>query len=254
MFNSNNQIKSILNETISYNNKDQNLNNQERYYSPPNQTCISHPYSQNSIQIEVNHPNYQRNFFPFILTNYSNYENYDNISQIPHEGISQPNKNTFNISTGVFSYLCPIGIFALSMTFIILGIMSLIGWEKGAILGFILFVTVGLYLFSYTVRMCYHFENKIIVDLGENSLTILKISYCSTERDIYMKGQLRTIYFDAYFNPYGDNLFSSLILIKGNGQKEVLLHSNGALNSFKREEIEYFNYFINKHIQDNMII
>jgi len=208
-------------------------------YAPITQTSTPNNYIyQNIVPVQ-----YQTQY---------QYQNYQNITQIPHKGIYQTDANIFYISTGCCFKLFPFifflmgcGVFAISFANDAQNIYI------ARIVG-IIFALIGILLF-------FKMYNNIYFIMGPNTLTVMKKAICGKQTTIYNPGELQRIDFNYY---YGYNSMSnrrrgrthnySLVVVQSNGKTDNIFSIGSSSRVFTTEEIGYFLYYINTHIQTKM--
>ena len=179
------------------------------------------------------------------------YENVQNLSKITHKRIEQPSTNQYIIPIyGVCEAIClPLYFFLLGLASIIIGIFFSIfsisdsGSQLGilSIIFFVILTFVSICLSCSIVR-------KIIVDLGDNTLTLTNVCLSTKMCKTYMPKELLSIILKKQIGRRADDYFV-LNIYPVNGEKNP--QYVGGID-FTKEEEEYFNYYINKHIQLNM--
>ena len=87
--------------------------------------------------------------------------------------------------------------------------------------------------------------------IGKDTLTIIKIACCKSEKKMYSPGEL----INVNFNLVGDD-FKLDIILKDNKIENIFetISCCTSKSSFYFEEIGYFLYVINKHIETKMQI
>ena len=222
------------------------------YYTPPqiaqNPQPQPQPYSQGvpSVQPVPNYPTQNNG----ILVQaqgipQNNYQNYQNINQVRHQGITQKDQNTFKISSGYQGPCLPLCLIIFGIIFFIYGIMGIIigaNISGFIIIGIILFI-IGLILYN---------NKKVYFIMGPNNLTVINKQSCSKKVDVYNPGQLLRV--DFIYNAGGGSYLHNYILniVLSNGQVINVFTHSGNSPKFTLEEISYFLYFINNHIQNKM--
>ena len=208
------------------------------------------PVNNYPPQIQTSQPN---NYIvqPVVPAEYQTqyqYQNYQNITQIPHKGIYQTDANTFYISTGCCFKLFPF-IFFLSGC----GVVA-ISFSKdaenifwGGIIGG-LFAIIGIFLF-------FKMYNNIYFIMGPNTLTVMKKAYCGKKTNTYNPGELLRVEFNynyGYSRKGGRTHNYSLAVVQTNGKTDNIFNIGSSNRVFTTEEIGYFLYYINTHIQTKM--
>ena len=179
------------------------------------------------------------------------YANYTNVNQINHKNIYQPSDELIYIYIGCFSKIFPI-------IFIIFGLAfsSPCLYSKGFIAYFslamgIIFIVIGILVMFLGYYSVYFL-------MGENNLKITKKALIGKKVNIYEKGDLDYIEFKYNFiveqiekgrKPMHKYI---LTIVKSNQETETPLDIGQNKPLFTVEEIGYFNYVINNHIQNKM--
>ena len=244
------------------------LNTQQNQLPPPPQ--VNYPPSQNTNPPQPGYPTAegainpipqvipQNNYYPQNagITIQSQpiykdeYKNYTNIKQINHKGIYQTDENTFYISTGCCFKLFPyiftfVGLFLMSLPIIKIGEGNM---YIAAIVGLIFFVA-GSSLF------CIMYNNIYFI-MGPNTLTVMKKAQCRKKTTIYNPGELQRVEFNYEYSYSGsDEGYMhryNLIIIPTNGKVDHIFRIGSSSRVFTTEEIDYFLYYINTHIQTKM--
>ena len=269
------EIQSNINiEDNQFQNQGQHQSNQQNidlppeepfYLSSPN-TNIPYEKPIKSQQNEENHSTQNTLLFPaqpnytepqITKTNYPNEEEfktqpvnnignqkYKNFSEIRHKGISHPNENTFDIETSCY-YKC----FPFLLCFIGLLFISLILTKKTEL---VLIGLVGFCFLLCGLLSLFIIYTNVSFIMGPNNLIIVKKSFCSKKTLIYNKGQLLRIDFIFTFLPRGTSHNYRLEVILINGKSVLILALGSSYSLFTKQEINYFLYKVNNHIQTKM--
>ena len=233
---------------------------QPNYYAPPQ---VTNPPAQPVASVET--PiQYNNNTPPFLqgipvnnypqmggvpqpITQYNNaYQQYTNINQINHKGISQVDENTFYITTG-----CCFKLFPYIFTLFGLGFIALWIIVDNFIPGIfgIIFTLLGICMF-------FNLYNNIYFVMGPNSLTVMKKAACRKKTNIYNAGELQRVEFNYNYSSksYDSNPTHNykLVVFPTNGKEDNIFEVGSSSRVFTSEEIEYFLYYINNHIQTKM--
>ena len=241
--------------------QDLNVPPQNMYYPPPQDpNSPVQPVPSVGVPLQSNIPvgtpvqqgipvnNYpQPIVVPQPVIQYNNtYQQYNNVSQINHKGVFQVDENTFYVNTG-----CCFKIFPFIFIFAGLGLIALAVYKgEGYIYFFgVLFSALGIYalFFSYT---------SVYFIMGPNTLTTMKKAVCRRKTIIYNPGELQRIEFNhRYTRDVGERRYThkySLIVVPTNGDVDNIFSVGSSQRLFTPEEIDYFLYYINTHIQTNM--
>ena len=225
------------------------------YYSPPqidqNPQPQPQPLSQGVPLVQqINYPTQnngiivQTQGIPQI-----NYQNYQNIAQVRHQGISQKGQNTFKISSGYQGQCLPTCLMVFGIIEIIYGLLA-IAYQSiniSLIIG-IIFLISGIILYN---------SKKIYFIMGPNNLTVTNKACCNNKVNVYNPGQLQRV---DFIYDLGSNIVANrnnmhnyiLNIVLSNGQVINVFTTSSNTPKFTFEEISYFLYFINNHIQNNM--
>ena len=176
------------------------------------------------------------------------YQNISNISQLNHEGISQEGHKAFHISTGCCFKCFPILFFCVGLFALILVIVPIA--KSKDYYSIIILLIFGLIFMSAGIFLFCRMYNNIDFIMGRNNLTVIKKAMCHTKRRIYYPGELLKIVFHYSFN--GRKYKYSLDVIQTNGEVDNIFSLGSSNSIFTFEEIDYFLYYINRHIQTKM--
>ena len=178
----------------------------------------------------------------------NDYKNYNNISQIPHKNVFQPDANTFYISIRGCSKVMPFIFAAIGIMFFILITQS----NSSDIRNFLVILGV-LFMLISLLAFCRMF-NYIFFILGPNNLTIKRKAFLGRKTKIYSPGELQRIEFNSYYNHIQSGFIYNyaIVVVPTKGNAETIFSTNTKSAKFTLEEINYFLYFINAHIQAKM--
>ena len=199
------------------------------------------------IQNPNNTPLYAQ---PVVPVNQIQYQNYRDISEIPHKGIYQINENTFFISTGCWFIIFPFIFFIAGV-----GIGMLYFFVSNPniwilIIGGI-FATAGFFMF-------FKMYNSIYFEMGPNTLTIVKKAIIGKQTKIYNPGELARVDFtydysyDSSSDGGGYMHHYNLIVVPTNASPDTIFSIGSSSRVFTPEEMGFFLYYINIHIQTKM--
>ena len=211
---------------------------EQPYYAPLLNQDISPNKQQNAYL------NNRNKYIPPVLD--TQYQKYSNISQIPHKGISQPKPNTFYVSTG-----CCLRITAIILFLIGAGLIVFPFIIKAA------FITIlpGLFFLLMSLCWCFGVFNAYFI-MGPNNLKVIKKSMLWRKTMIYNPGELLEVNFShKYSYDYkkrSNNYSYGLSVNKSNGKTDFIFSIGSNSVMFTDEEIDYFLYHINTHIQTKM--
>ena len=199
------------------------------------------------IQNPNNTPLYAQ---PVVPVNQIQYQNYRDISEIPHKGIYQINENTFFISTGCWFIIFPFIFFIAGV-----GIGMLYFFVSNPniwilIIGGI-FATAGFFMF-------FKMYNSIYFEMGPNTLTIVKKAIIGKQTKIYNPGELERVDFtydysyDSSSDGGGYMHHYNLIIVPTIASPYTIFSIGSSSRVFTPEEMGFFLYYINIHIQTKM--
>ena len=250
----------FLNENESNEEAEKNPDQQQNSPNPLliNQNNNEH-ISQNSNDKESIQPQLAVNndqIHGLILQPRIDFSKYTNINQLNHRHINQIDNNTFNIKKDCCDkiyiilplFACSLGtISALTLGILIISTFLII-------IGIIFFL-LTFFLFFYMLRNSIDSINFI---LGPNDITVEQIGCCKKIITKYEPGQLINIKLISHFNYNCGNNYISYISFKAyiDGIPLEINYFTETKSSqiYTPEEIGYFNYVINHHIQTKMRI
>ena len=207
------------------------VNNYPQMQNPNNMPYITQPVA----------PEYQ-----------TQYQNYRNISEIAHKGIYQVDENTFYISTG-----CCFKIFPFLFFIVGVGVGALYFFVPNP--SFWLLIVGGIFA-AAGLLMFFKMYNNIYFIMGPNSLTIVKKATCGKQTKIYNPGELVRVdlTYDYSYESSSDGggymHHYNLIVMPTNGSPDTIFSIGSSNRVFTQEEIGFFLYYINTHIQTKMRI
>ena len=184
---------------------------------------------------------------PQPIPQYNNrYQQYTNINQISHKGITQVDENTFYITTGCCFKLFP-------YIFTLFGGVFISIWVFA---GSIIPGLCGIFFAFLGICMFFTLYNNIYFVMGPNSLTVMKKAACRKKTKIYNAGELQRVEFNYNYSSTSIDSNAThnykLVVIPTNGKEDTLFEVGSSSRVFTNEEIEYFLYYINNHIQTKM--
>ena len=243
--------------------------NRQQFIQTPlplnNQNNNSNININNNNQIPINAVNmgqvqpqlmiYPQPIQSFIIPPQIDYSRYTNISQLYHMHINQIDDNTFVITKTCCEKTYPI-VFApifliLAITLLVLGIyLEDFVYIIVGVLEVILAVLFFVMLFIY-----YHTINFI---LGTNNITIEQISWFRKKVTNYLPGQLIKVELTCQFSQDCETkyIYNINFLVNNNGASSMVAYFSETKNRqfYTPEEMGYFNYVMNNHIQTKMTI
>ena len=130
-------------------------------------------------------------------------------------------------------------------------------WTKVKI-GTLIISIIGCILAAFGVLMLIKSYHAVFFILNPNLIKVLEKAWCGGKLTVYERGQITEIHFNSSINP-GDNgedlyIYEIKILqnIPGKGPEYVVFTGRYKKILYTEEEIGYFNYVMNHHIQTNM--
>ena len=173
-----------------------------------------------------------------------NYENIKNIGEIPHLLFTQPDDNTFLISSKGF-LITPIIMICASLPFFIIPIVV------GDPVMYIMFFFASLAVLI-SICSCINTEISIYFILGQNNITVVKNTVCKKKNIFYNSGELLRVECQQNFRKRkkGLRLVYEIVFITTKGPEKI--YGVNSASSFTPNEIGYFLYVVNKHIQTKM--
>lgn len=232
----------------------QPINTQNNYPAPPNRgnaypsEVLQYPnssdfpqYNNNAIGNKTNQPQID-------------YSKYNNITQLHHRGIKQVDANTFYISKRCCQKIFPIFYFLFSVCF-----TTVIFWTEVKVGTIVCTVLGGIFTILGILMLCkayygYYFQ------INPNNIRVTEIAWCGRKTTIFAAGQITSIDFQVERgrNHRGKTFYSYSISIYQNipglPEKNVIFSDGHQTRLFTEEEIGFFNYIMNHHIQTNLTI
>jgi len=183
------------------------------------------------------------------------FQHITNVNQIAHINMVQPDVGSLYISLG-----CCIKIFPIIFLILGLGIIPLFVVVKGNN-GYICSAIGALFVIASIVMMIKGYHTVFFL-MGANDLTITKKALCRTETTVYGPGELLSIELSHDITHRTSRKSRRMRKIH-NYQLDIVTSDNSVSQVFRvgqsspmftPEEIDYFNYVINFHIQTKMRI
>ena len=225
----------------------QNNNNAPIYFKPNDMEPAQLP-TQSQSQVIV-YPQYAPGL---IQPRQLDFSQYSNINQIYHRRINQINNNTFNITKSINEKV--IKIFPV-IFWIIIGIVFLSIWASSDELPFLIVGILGFLMAIFFLIILILFQHSINFILGKNNITVEELYYCRKKITSYIPGQLSKVELTCIISNcntkynYSINFKST----RAYGDKAYFEESSNCGRTYTDEEIGYFNYVINRHIETNMM-
>ena len=114
---------------------------------------------------------------------------------------------------------------------------------------------VGLIFISCSIVFCCRMFHTLFVVLGPNNITVIQKAICNKRITIYNPGELERIDF-TYTPSQGKGKKTlheyALSAVRKDGKTERILYLDSKSIRFTQDEIEYFVYTVNTHIQTKM--
>lgn len=181
------------------------------------------------------------------------YSKYTHINQLNHRGIKQTN-NTFKVSKRCCS--CdrwfPIIYFTFSLSF-----ASIVFWAEVNVKT-VIFAIVGFIFAGLGLLMLCKSYHKAYITLNPTNIKVTEAAWCGWKSTLYGSGQIDEILFNSSkdIGPKGEDVYKYDITIyqniPGQNPKYVLFADRYKKILYTDEEIGYFNYVMNHHIQTNL--
>ena len=113
---------------------------------------------------------------------------------------------------------------------------------------------IGIIFFVVGILLFFKMYNNIYFIIGPNTLTVTKKAVCGKMTTIYNPGELLRVEFNynRAYNPSNAKNNYELIVVPTNSQPDRIISLGSACSVFTIEEIDYFLYHINSHIQTKM--
>ena len=174
---------------------------------------------------------------------------YKPYSLVQHKGILQTETNTYYIKTGYFLKIFPFFPFFMgSFIMIPIGFVHLPHTLVALIF--------GLIFLSCSILCCCKMYHSAFFILGPNTLTVIKKAMCNKKCTIYNPGDLERIDFTNTLSKKGKRNVTVnnyiLKVVEKNGNIDVIFNTGSKTILFTSDEIEYFLYTVNTHIQTKM--
>ena len=177
------------------------------------------------------------------------------INQLQHQSIFEAEQNTLFITLGSCYKVFPFIFLIIGAACIPLGIIYVKGSNK-----YIVIVLGAVFLIASIYMMCRGWHSVYFL-MGPNNLTVSKKAVCGTSTTIYGPGEIISIKLSHYTTHKRGRKSRTrktyhnyqLDITTASGNDRVFkVQQRGVL--FTYEEMEYFNYTINFHIQTKMRI
>ena len=173
-----------------------------------------------------------------------NYENIKNVGQIPHLLFTQPDDNAFLINSKSI-LIVPVILMCFSLVFILIGVFA--GEPMTYIM--IFFASIPIIV---SICICINIETSIYFIFCPNQIKAIKNHLCRKKDFFYNSGELLRVKFQQNFRKTtkGLRLIYEIVFITTKGADKIYgLYSNAL---FTLNEIGYFLYAVNRHIQTKM--
>ena len=117
------------------------------------------------------------------------------------------------------------------------------------------------YLFTTKLNrklFCFKAHHCVFIILGPNTLTVIKKGICNKKCTFYSPEDLERIEFTETKERGGSRRGVSYVfcydlkVVEKNGKEDVIFNKGGPSKLFTSDEIEYFLYTVNTHIQTKM--
>lgn len=222
----------------------------------------------NQQQVQVMQPGYpNQQVIPY--TGYPPNQGYDqqaptpqidysliaSINQLQHQSIFEAEQNTLFITLGCCYKVFPFIFLIVGLACIPFGFIFVKNNNKYIVIG------LGAVFFICAIIMMFRGYHSVYFLMGPNNLTVSKKAVCGTSTTIYEPGEIISIELSHYTTHKSARKSRrrktmhhyQLDIVTPSGNERVFkVGQNSVL--FTYEEIEYFNYIINFHIQTKMRI
>ena len=260
--------RNIDHQENQFQNQGQYQSNQQNMEQPPGPTFYlpsqntNTPYEkplnsqQNQViipiqpypNISLNYPQKNADIQAQPIYNNQN-QNLNDFSEIPHRGISHPDNNTFIIKAVCCYRFFPIIFFLIGLFFVLLYIFT----KK---YNYVISAFFGLCMIICSLPLYCLMFSKATFILGPNTLTIKKKALCYQKTLIYNPGEIIKVDFNYKFShgigqDENDTHHYKFTAITNRGLVKILNFGN-TYSAFTQEEIDFFLYIVNTHIQNNM--
>ena len=257
--------QSELNITPLGNNNYQNNQSNEINYAPPSQNMYIAP------QIGQNIPPSQQQVYPSEVLQYPNsadfpqynqmisptnqpqidYSKYTNINQINHRRIRQTDNNVFYLTQRCGEKIIPVIFTSLSLFF-----ASVVFWTEVNV-GTVIFSIFGAIMAFFGFIMLISNYTGVYFIISSQNLTVRQVAFCGRKTTVYNPGQIIDVKFNHEFTcakkgPCHTYSIKIRQNIPGKIDEFTVFYSSYKYVLYTEEEIGYFNYVINRHIQSNM--
>ena len=253
------------NNNYNFNNTPQNNQYQYQNTQRTNPAPVPVPYYQNT------NINTQKNATPQEVYQYPNsadfpqynqientnqpqvdYSKYTHINQLNHRGIKQTN-NTFKVSKRCCSMerWFPMIYFSFSLL-----LASVVFWTEVNFKTVIISI-FGFFFASLGLIMLCKFYYTVYITLNPTNIKVTETGWCGWKSTFYGSGQITEIHFNSAISPgvKGEEYVYQLFIyqnIPGKEPEFVLFADRYKKVLYTEEEIGYFNYVVNHHIQTNL--
>lgn len=212
---------------------------------PPNQPYYPPPQGVAPIQTGVPNTNYPMQ--PVVLNVQPVPQNqyYKPYSLVEHKGILQTEPNNFHITTGCCMKSIPYIFFIIGFSIIWCTFLFL----PDTLIPFLF----GVIFTSCSIVFCCRIYNNTFIILGPNNLTIIRKAICNKKISIYSPGELERVEF-KYTKGTGKNNTNNYVfnVVRKDGTVDYILSVGSSSILFTPDEIEYFLFTVNTHIQTKM--
>ena len=169
------------------------------------------------------------------------------LSQIRSKGIIQEN-NTFTIKGNNCCKIFPIIFILIGITFIVLGIIL------NSTVVRVIFLIIGIIFTLISLCFSCGYFHTIIFIVGNNDLIIRQKAILRRKTRMFQRGELKGVSFNCEQRPDDEGVmmnFYTIVISTSEGDEEIYNVST-SWESYTPDEIQFFNTYINSHIQKNM--
>lgn len=216
-----------------------------KYYRPAEGIPLNSISPLNARMAGYNALNIYNNAFNGNNNNNINIDNIKNVAQIPHYNFTQPDDNTFLISTKSI-IIAPIILICSSIPFFVVPIVC----QIPAMFVMYIFALVPVII---SICICAHNVLSVYFILGPNNITVKVNKFFRRQTRIYNTGELlRVEYKEKIKYLQNSHRFEyDIVFVPVKGEPEPVYHIGRGV-SFTLEELGYFLHVVNKHIQTKM--
>ena len=173
-----------------------------------------------------------------------NYANYTNVNQVHNQGIHQIDSNNIYLSLGCCFKVLPIILFLCGVA------CSLSAFSYG----FGGYIACGIGIIFLIISIVWGCKNyySIYFIMGDSALTMIKKALFRRKTKIFRFGELHSIELKEIVAKGKRSFHYVLDVTYTNMSSQTEFHEDSGVPLFTHEEMGFFNYIINRHIQTKM--